>query len=103
MIKFFNKFFFSYIKKKLINYLDKNYLFVGWNLKTMTCPPWKNTLIENKILQIDYFNDLNEELKNNASKKTAKNKNNNVNVKSNEAPFRVYNFSTSKKKNLCFR
>lgn len=68
MIRFFKNFFFNFIKKKINNYLDRSYLFVGWNLKTKTCPPWKNTFIENKILQIDYFNDLNEKLINNINK-----------------------------------
>ena len=62
MIKFISKFVPNFIKKSIVNYLDKNYLFVGWNLKTKTCPPWKNTISENTILQSNYFNDLNEEL-----------------------------------------
>ena len=62
MIKVISKFIPNFIKKRIISYLDKNYLFVGWNLKTKTCPPWKNTIYENKILQSNYFNDLNEEL-----------------------------------------
>ena len=62
MIRVISKFVPNFIKKNLINYLDKNYLFIGWNLKTKTCPPWKNTISENSILQSDYFNDLNEEL-----------------------------------------
>ena len=56
-----------------------------------------------KFLIKFFYHYENAELKNNASKKTAKNNNNNVNVNFNEAPFRVYNFSTSKKINLCFR
>ena len=62
MYKFIYKFVPNFIKKKVINFLNKNYLFVGWNLKTKTCPPWKNTIAGNKVLQISYFNDLNDEL-----------------------------------------
>ena len=62
MIRAIYKFLPPFIKKKIVNNLNKNYLFVGWNLKTKTCPPWKNTITQNKILQISYFNDLNEEL-----------------------------------------
>jgi hypothetical protein len=99
MIEFFNKFFLSFIKKKLINYLDKNYLFVGWNLKTKTCSPWKNTLNENKILQIDYFNDLNEELKNNIKKSIffLHGKKNKDEEKINDLKWRHYNILLSLK------
>ena len=62
MYRFIYKFVPNFIKKKVINFLNKNYLFVGWNLKTKTCPPWKNTIAGNKVLQISYFNDLNDEL-----------------------------------------
>tara|TARA_B100000579_G_C22775814_1_gene826487 strand:+ start:364 stop:1185 length:822 start_codon:yes stop_codon:yes gene_type:complete len=62
MIRAIYKFLPHFIKKKIVNNLNKNYLFVGWNLKTKTCPPWKNTITQNKILQISCFNDLNEEL-----------------------------------------
>lgn len=69
MINLLIKFVPNFLKKKIMNYLDRNYLFVGWNLKTKTCPPWKNTLHHNKIFQIDYFNDLNDKLIENINKK----------------------------------
>lgn len=62
MFKMIERFVPNFLKKKILYYLNKNYLFVGWNLKTKTCPPWKNTIKQNKILQISYFDDLNEQL-----------------------------------------
>ena len=62
MFRIINNLIPNFFKKKINNILNKNYLFVGWNMKTKTCPPWKNTIPNNKSLQIKYFDDLNEEL-----------------------------------------
>lgn len=62
MIKIILKLIPKFFKKKITNFIDKQYLFVGWNLKTKTCPPWKNTIPKNNIFQINYFNNLNENL-----------------------------------------
>ena len=53
------------IKKMIIDLVDKNYRFKGWNLKTKNCPPWtyigKNV---NNNSQISYFQELQNEFEN---------------------------------------
>ena len=88
MFKTIEKFLPKFIKKKILNYLNKNYLFVGWNLKTKTCPPWKNTITQNKILQISYFNDLNEKLIDKINKNDFL-----LNQKNNENSSKIYELS----------
>lgn len=55
----------KYIKNKILNEINKNYLFSGWNMQTKTCPPWK--YINNRpniATQIPYFQKIQYELEN---------------------------------------
>ena len=53
----------NFLKKKIKDEINKNYLFSGWNMQTNTCPPWKY-INKNEInnSQIPYFTDIQKDI-----------------------------------------
>ena len=86
------------IKNFLINQVDRNYRFKGWNLKTKNCPPWKY-INKNEInnSQLSYFPDIQKEFENSIIDKKFISKQFELNMleKSRELMWRHYNASLS--------
>lgn len=62
MYKYIKKLIPDFIKKIIINQVDKNYLFSGWGMKSRSCPPWKYFHNLDYKTYLAYFNDIQKEL-----------------------------------------
>ena len=66
MINIIKKFFPKFIKKKILEELDKNNIFSGWSMQTKTCPPWMYISADNnKNSALPYFLEIQKELEDN--------------------------------------
>ena len=64
ILKILKKIVPHFIKKMIIDLVDKNYRFKGWNLKTKNCPPWRYIGKDvNNNSQINYFKNYKMNLK----------------------------------------
>ena len=90
----------NFLKKKIKDEINKNYLFSGWNMQTNTCPPWKY-INKNEInnSQIPYFTDIQKEFENLIISKKFISNQYEVNMleKSRELMWRHYNLALSLK------
>ena len=98
MIDNFKKIIPHFLKKFIINQVDKNYRFKGWNLKTKNCPPWTYINQYNSTDPvIPYFTEMQNEFENLVNKKkfVSHQFNEKLLVKSKELMWRHYNLCLS--------